>query len=249
MRKEIVITGHKGFIGTHLLGALEAFYSRIPGSDVVCHTFDKLTGKDILDEAIPKADYIFHLAAQTDVQESFQDPMYDAMTNIAGTIKVLKENPEARVVITCSAASKDPKSPYGISKLAQSLYAQVIHTNAVVLILPNIYGEGDHGVVGKFLKMPICRVNGDGLQVRDFVHVEDIVVALMRAMDWAPGVYELGSGEGTSILSLAQATGKEIKHMPALEGEIRESVLKNEAPDNWKPAINVIEYIKSCVNS
>jgi len=238
-KTKIAITGHLGYLGQYLLQKLVSIYSNIN-----IYTYDVVSGKNILNDEIFKSDYIFHLAAQTSVQESFNDPMYDAITNILGTIKILKENPKSKILITCSAASKDPKSPYGISKLAQSLYAQIIHSNAVVLILPNIYGEGGHGVVETFLKSPIVRVNGDGKQVRDFVHVNDIVAALIRAMDWKPGVYELGSGEGTTILALAKATGKEIKHMPALEGEIRESVLKNEAPDGWKPAINVVEYIK-----
>lgn len=241
--KTIVVTGHKGFIGEYLLRALEALYNG-SSEQVTCHTFDLKAGQDILDVAIPKADVIFHLAAQTSVQESVQEPMYDAMTNIAGTIKVLKENPQARVVITGSAASKDPKSPYGISKLAQELYAHVIHSNAVVCRLPNVFAENDNGVVGKFLKMPVCRVTGDGLQTRDFVHVEDICVGLLRAMDWAPGSYELGSGRSVPILELAKATGKEIKHVEALPGEIRESVCENTTPD-WKPAIDVIEFIKN----
>ena len=241
--KHIVITGDHGFIGGHLKKALEAFYNGAK-QEVAITLADIKDGSDILDISIPKADVIFHLAAQTSVQESTKNPMYDAMTNIAGTIKVLLENPEARVIITGSCASKDPKSPYGISKLAQERYAQVIHSNAVVCRLPNVFAEDDNGVVGKFLKEPEITINGSGEQTRDFVHVEDICVALLRAESWPVGAYELGSGTSHRITDLALATGKPVRYGEGLAGEIEHSVCENTTPD-WKPAIDVIDFIKN----
>jgi UDP-glucose 4-epimerase len=247
--KKIVITGAKGFIGKRLYRALVDIYGSKDAETVELHRYDLQDETDILDVAIPKADIIFHLAAQTDVQYSIQDPLYDAMTNIAGTIKVLKENPDAKVILTASAAAKDPKSPYGVSKLTQELYAQVIHNNAVICRLPNVFGPGGKGVINKFIEpSEKITVNGDGSQVRDFVHVDDIVRGLLKAAGinypaWDPGVYEMGSERGTTIKALAEATGKEIEYGPELPGEIKESILTNTAPD-WGPKIDPIEFIK-----
>ncbi len=241
--KNIVITGHAGFIGTHLNRVLEIMNSMDREPRMV-HYFDLKNGHDILDESLPKADFIFHLAAQTSVQDSVEDPMRDAETNIIGTIKILRENPQAKIIMTGSAAAKNPSSPYGISKLSQELYAQIIHKNTVICRLPNVFGEDDNGVIGKFLKLPVCRINGDGLQRRDFVHVDDIALGLAKAMIWNPGVYEFGSGRSVSILDIAKATGKPIEFAPALKDEIRVSVCQNTTPD-WKPKMEVINFIKN----
>lgn len=240
----IAITGDRGFIGRHLYRALAAFYGHQPEAMVRVDCIDLKDGGDILDAKVPEADVIFHLAAQTDVMQSVRDPMHDAMTNIAGTIQVLKENPHARVIIPGSAAAVAPESPYGVSKRAQELYAHVLHQNAVVCVLPNIYGENGHGVVEAFLRDEKPTVYGDGMQTRQFLHVEDAVVALMRAMELPRGTYFCGGTPARTVLELAEATGKEYEHAPAREGEVRDSHIANTMPD-WKPAIDVIEYIQS----
>ena len=243
--KKIVITGAKGFIGKRLYRALVDIYGSKDAETVELHRYDLKDGTDILDVVIPKADIIFHLAAQTDVQESQRDPMYDAMTNIAGTIKILKENPDAKVIITGSVASKDPQSPYGVSKLAQELYAHVMHKNVVICRLPNVFGEDGQGVISKFIKpSEKITVNGDGEQIRNFVHVDDVVKGLLKAVEWPAGDYELGSDKHYTIRQLAEATGKIVQPGDALPGEIYTSKAINTTPD-WKPEIDPIEFIKS----
>lgn len=247
--RNIAITGSEGFIGTHLQRALKALYGTQGGKYARIECIDIKKGGDILDTRLqPDTEVIFHLAAQTSVQDSVANPVHDAMTNIAGTLKVLLDNPTAKVLITASGAAKEPKSPYGISKLAQELYAQVIHSNAVVLRLPNIFGEDDHGVVGRYLREPQATVYGDGEQTRDFVHVDDIAQALIQAMDWPAGVYECGTGHSHRILDLARATDKEIRYKDALPGEINLTSMANTTP-NWKPTIDVIEFIKTYAKS
>jgi UDP-glucose 4-epimerase len=240
MKKKIIITGGQGFIGSKLKAELIKRF----GDSIELDTFDLKGGNDILFQSVDKCDFLFHLAAQTSVQESVISPAQDCATNILGTIRVLQENPEARIILTGSCASLDPKSPYGISKLAQELYTLNIHKNSVVCRLTNVFSSDDHGVVNAFLNSDILKVNGDGLQTRDFVHVEDVIDGLIKAMEWQPGAYELGSGKSTTILDLAKATGKPIEHMPELPGEIKESKCFNTTP-NWYPKIDVLDFIKS----
>ena len=106
----------------------------------------------------------------------------------------------------------------------------------------NVYGprqgaKGEAGVIAVFCKRlrqglaPI--LNGDGLQTRDFVYAPDLALAVSRVIALgATGVYNLGTGQECSILSVAEAlcgdAGMErgrIERAPAIAGEQRRSVL------------------------
>ncbi|HEV2070735.1 MAG TPA: NAD-dependent epimerase/dehydratase family protein [Acidimicrobiales bacterium] len=113
---------------------------------------------------------------------------------------------------------QQPLSPYGVAKKAVGdyLYAyRALHgLEFVVLALANVYGprqdpHGEAGVVaifaGKLLAGEVCTVYGDGLQTRDFVYVDDVVDAFVRAADRGSGlVCNIGTGAETSVLRLHQ---------------------------------------------
>jgi len=138
-----------------------------------------------------------------------------------------------------------PLSPYGVSKLAVERYLYYFHAeyglNAACLRYANVYGErqnphGEAGVVAIFLKRLLagdaCRINGDGLQTRDYVHVSDVVRANMAVLGM-PGfvTFNVGTGVETSVVELyselARAVGSELEasHGPAAPGEQRRSVI------------------------
>jgi nucleoside-diphosphate-sugar epimerase len=163
-----------------------------------------------------------------------------------------------RVVFASSAAvygeiHEDPKreemtpqpaSPYAVSKLAGEQLCTMFHRRGeletVVLRLFNVYGPGQDqpGQRDKFI--PRCMasardgqpipVRGDGEQTRDYVHVDDVVDAFVRAADrdGAGGqVINVGSGQPLSVLAVirivAAALGVEpaITWLPSVEGEVR----------------------------
>lgn len=225
----ILVTGHKGFIGSKLWEAVKGD-----------NTFgiDLKDGDDLIDCALyPKVDTIFHLAANISVEESWDKPeLY--MKDIQILARLVKYYPNAKIIFAQSAASFDPVSPYGFSKWVCGEYLKKYHKNYVSCAFPNVFGGGV-GVVDKFKGQDKVTVYGDGKSVRDYVHVDDIVRALLLAVDWETGEYQLGSEKGTTVLELAE--GKEIEFAPARK-EARESVLKNTTP-NWKPIINVKEYL------
>ncbi len=136
-----------------------------------------------------------------------------------------------------------PLSPYGVSKLAGEHYLYYYHAafglDVACLRYANVYGErqnphGEAGVVAIFLNRllrgQICRINGDGLQTRDYVHVSDVVRANLAALG-ARGfrVYNVGTGTETSVVDLyrqiarAVASDLEAEHGPAKPGEQRRS--------------------------
>ena len=221
-------TGHRGYIGSLL-------YEKIGGLGI-----DLKDGYNLLTCELPEnIDVIYHLAAQSFVESSFTDPLHD-LDNIRITARLVKHYPDAKIIYANSAAAKEPiMSPYGFSKWASAEYIKRFHKNYVICTFPNIYGRNNKSVVDIFKNSKEVTIYGDGLQTRDFVHVDDIVEGLLKAQNWPVGAFEMGSGAPTRVLDLAK--GKSTAFAPP-RTEARESILKNETPD-WKPKIQVLDYL------
>lgn len=238
---KIVITGHKGYIGSRLLKKFPDAYT--------------LDG-DILHAVLPDADVIYHLAAYASVPESWNRPV-DYMENLRTTVKLVQAYPKAKIILASSCVNENPESsPYAFSKRVSADYLKGFHKNWINLIFPNIYGDSPRSMVDIIRKNKKVVINGDGLQVRDYVHVDDIVEALVKAKDWGQGEYSLGSGIQTTLLDLvAQVPEKEVTFGPAVN-EQREAIVPNTTPiiarridattvHAWEPKINVLEYVKT----
>ncbi|MGD1147468.1 MAG: NAD-dependent epimerase/dehydratase family protein [Thermoanaerobaculaceae bacterium] len=141
-----------------------------------------------------------------------------------------------------------PLSPYGVAKLSVERYLYFFHAeygiDAVALRYANVYGprqnpHGEAGVVAIFLDRLLSSkeavINGDGLQTRDYVYVEDIVAANLAALG-RPGfsTYNVGTGRETTVVDLyrilADAVGiaRPATHGPAKAGEQRRSVITSD---------------------
>ena len=225
---KIVITGSKGYVGSRLL-------KKLPGAMEV--------DGSLISANLPDADIVYHLAAWASVPESWNRPV-DYMENLRTTVRLAHAYPNAKIIYANTCASEHPNaSPYAFSKRAGADYLKGFHKNTVSLVFPNIYGDSPRSFVDMCKRLETIRINGDGLQIRDYVHVDDIVEALVKAQDWPTGEYSLGSGIGTTVLDLVKATGKPYTHGPAVP-EQREAVTPNTAID-WEPTVNVLEYVAS----
>lgn len=226
---KILVTGHRGFIGSRLTNKLYDFVG-----------VDLKDGQNLLTCDLPKGiGVIYHLAAQSSVEPSWSDPLHD-LDNIRITARLVKEYPNAKIIYANSCASIHVSSPYGFSKWASGEYLKKFHKNYVSLVFPNIYGEGSKSVVDIFKGKSEVTIFGDGTHIRDYVHVDDLVEGLLKAQNWLIGEYFMGSGISTSVLELAQ--GRAIKHAPERKEDV-EVVVPNTTPD-WSPKINVFDYLK-----
>lgn len=157
--------------------------------------------------------------------------------------------------------STDPISSYGIVKLASEKYLNLLYnlngTEYIVLRYGNPYGNGQDprkrfGAVGVFLSAlaedrPI-EVWGDGSAVRDFLYIDDAIVATMRALTYSGRhrIFNVGSGIGTSLLDLiqllervTQKTARIVYH-PARKADVSRIVLhigRANAELDWRPRI------------
>jgi UDP-glucose 4-epimerase len=141
-----------------------------------------------------------------------------------------------------------PLSPYGVAKLACERYLYFYHReyglDACCLRYANVYGprqnpHGEAGVVAIFSRKLLdggpAVINGDGLQTRDYVFVEDVVRANLAAVN-RPGfaIYNVGTGIETDVNTLfgliAEAVdfGGAPTHGPAQPGEQRRSSISSE---------------------
>lgn len=211
---------------------------------------------------VAEAEYIFHLAAQVGNVKSISQPESDAQTNIVASVRLFNACRAAggrRIVYSSSSAifgeaeelpisethPQRPASFYALSKLTAEKYALLAASlwqlPVVCLRYFNVYGwpieRNEYtGVIAIFfdrLQHHQClTIYGDGRQIRDFVYVEDIVQANLRAALYGkPGaVYNIGTGQPTTIEELAQmmrqVTGQavDIVYRPGRAGEVRESL-------------------------
>lgn len=194
----IVVTGHLGFVGRHLL-------ERLVGAEVI--GMDIKDGNDIINCDLPDADKVFHLAAQTNAQSD--DVEEDALTNVIGSVRVF-ERYRDKVVFASSSMVNYPVSPYAISKAAGEAYARMF--GAAIVRFCNLYGPGGHSVIDKFQAAERLTIFGSGEQVRTFASVGEALDALLSA---EPGKTKILDGVDYSVNDVAKMfPSKPIDRLP-----------------------------------
>ena len=244
--KKICITGGGGFVGANLVRLLlqEGYTVRVLDNFTTgqrCYLDGlniELIEGDIMDEvvsatAVAGMDGVVHLAAQTSVPDSVENPFYDCQLNVLGTLNLLEACRQANIPRFVFASSNAPLgrqlppaheeqaplpiSPYGASKLAGEGYCLAYHgtwgLGTIVLRFANLYGPfSGHtkGVVAQFLKnvatgRPL-EVHGDGQQTRDFIYVVDLCRAILLALEseLCGELFQIATGIETSILELTE---------------------------------------------
>jgi UDP-glucose 4-epimerase len=168
---------------------------------------------------------------------------------------------DADVVPTPEGAPRRPLAPYGQGKAAAedycALYARLHDLPVVALRYANVYGPrqdplGEGGVIAIYCESARrgrrATVFGDGTQTRDFVYVGDVVVAnLLAATTDARGALNVGRGEETTVLELAQLLELEVEHAPERAGEVRRSCLDSALAAGelgWRPRVDLAEGIR-----
>jgi nucleoside-diphosphate-sugar epimerase len=201
--------------------------------------------------SIKDIDVVFHEAAIASVALSVKDPILVNDINLTGTLNLLKAALDLSVkrFVYASSASVygdtqspqkredmvlNPRSPYGISKLAAEHYVKVFSKlygiETVSLRYFNVYGPRQRfdlqcaygGVItiftNRLLKGMPPIVFGDGEQTRDFVYVKDVVEANMLALNCKNAVgeaFNIGTGLSVSVNQVAE-TLKEIMNKKEL---------------------------------
>jgi UDP-glucose 4-epimerase len=173
----------------------------------------------------------------------------------------------------CEHDRIDPLSPYGVSKLVGELYlgayAQMYGMAPICLALSNVYGprqnpHGEAGVIAMFGSAMISgrpvTIYGDGTAARDYVYVDDVVEAFVRA-GHAPGdvtgVYNIGTGEQTTVAEVYRLISELLAGCPApayaaaRTGELQAIALEaTRAREDlgWRPTVGIADGIGRTVD-
>ena len=211
----ILVTGSSGYIGENLCQFLTSNGYNVIGID---------TKMGQRAENFPMYDNIHgivHLAATPGIAACEERPAEAIVNNLESTIYMFNTSKEKGIpcVFTSSQAAKEPKSSiYAFTKYASEVIGnRLIDEGAKIRILrlSNVYGgenylEKKNSAVANFAKATLSGkpfvVHGDGTQIRDFIHVEDVCRAIYLALLTDKVVdmpIDIGTGQGTQISTVA----------------------------------------------
>ena len=278
----VLVTGGAGFIGFNLSQEL---IIRGYSVDIIDNLSIGKESKDVSGigvnflggdiremKSIPNSPYkyIFHLAALSRIQPSFENPELTFSVNANGTKEVveycLKNNSKLIYAGSSSKHHNPYMSPYAITKHMGEEWIKMFKTvyglNAQITRFYNVYGPGElvdsnmSAVIGiwrrAILKNQPLIIHGDGEQRRDFTHVYDIIDGLIKAAESEENhedAWEFGTGINYSINEVAKMFDyNNLKYVPDVKGNYRETLRINDDSINrlgWKPKDRLREYIES----
>lgn len=256
----VLVTGSAGFVGSHLVKTLLERGDSVAG-------LDKKDGMNVADWRARTAyhavvsfgpDVIVHLASVCSTPGSVKDPLgtfEDTVMSAAMVLEAARAD-DVPVLITSSVKARDGMTPYGAAKRMVELWAkeyEAAYDLPVVINRPGtIYGPGqegseDSGWIAWFCKakaegLPVV-INGNGLQLRDLLHVDDYVRLLITQIDdfnrYRRQIWDVGGGERNivSVAKMAAYLNLTATFGPPRYGDAAIYVGDNGVP-GWEPQID-----------
>jgi UDP-glucuronate 4-epimerase len=233
----ILLTGHKGFIGSNLLPKLQ-------DHDVT--TIDILDGNNLQSCDLPEdIECVIHLAGRSGVRDSIKNPNAYFQNNVLGSLRIFEKYKNARVIYASSSTAAEPdRNPYAYSKMTMEKLAP---DNSVGLRFTTVYGPNarEFMFIPKLLNRDVRYVNTN--HTRDFIHVDDICRAIIKVMDSdIVGVMDVGTGETNSLIDIVNHVGlKNIEHKVGDEYERldNQADIKTLMSIGWQPTIKLFDYL------
>jgi len=278
----LLITGGAGYVGRHvarLVGKDVVALDDLRNSSRKAIDPVPLIQVDLAVANVewPRFDAVVHCAGSIEVSESVRDPGLFWWNNVGAPARFFREARGRTLVFSSTAAvygepvhlpiSEEhplkPINPYGWTKLAAEQMFRDLGVKLTILRYFNCAGgDEDHRpeshliprVVDAAIRGEPAVVYGDGSNVRDFIHVEDLAEAHLRALD-VRGTFNLGSGRGASVREVIETarrvTGRKIdvRHEAARPGDPKMLVADNTRARRelgWSPRRTLDDIIASC---
>jgi UDP-glucose 4-epimerase len=275
---KVVVTGSKGFIGKVLVKTLRDLKHQVEEIDL--ELGHDVTSLDTFSN-ISEFDCLVHLAAKLFVPDSFINPNSFYKTNIMGTLNAIESCRinNAKFIFFSSYAYGSPDylpidekhavksfNPYSRSKImgediCNSYFAD-FGVKSIIFRPFNIYGENQDA---RFLIPSIIEQAKQGKVVlkdqrpkRDYIHVNDIVSAVVKALDYEPSgsdIFNLGSGVSTSVKDVVSIVEKlfEKEFETVYENEYRPNEVLDTVAEiskaktllDWEPKVMLEEGLRN----
>ena len=271
---KICLTGAAGYVGSFLAQRLiQAGYEvlLIDNYFIPSHLTSinniPITRKDIRDNIdLSEYDVLVHLAAISGINKCNESPSLANDVNYNGTVNLLKTFRGRTVFASTSAVYGEAKSPiideahpiaplceYGKSKLKAEKAVEGTD-NYIIFRFSNIYGKGitwkrtvTDNFIDKALNGETIEIHGDGKQRRDFVNINDVVVAYWQAIHaTTTGTFNIGGNEELSINEIATLVSKTHKRLTGKDVLIKR--IEASTGRQWKDFFYSFKYANMMLN-
>lgn len=251
--KTVLVTGSSGFIGSHLVSKIQDRYKLI-----LCDRKIDLDYATI--ELNEKVDVVVHLANYKYNDDA--DALYYDGSNLCLLIDKVKNCDK---FIYASSAAVYPTenttylSDYGLSKCSQEAQLESSKLKSVnILRFFNVYGpNANSGIVSILIdkiknNQPIY-IDGDGLQTRDYIHVDDVVNSIIERIECNDNsirsIHDIGTGVETTVLDLVSIISEIFQTKPIIKFSDKSEGVYNSKGSIYRPDFkNIVDGIQSTIN-
>ncbi len=245
----ILLTGHRGFIGSALLNRLKR-NNQVIGFDIKDGAEQDLLHCTFKEEF----DLIIHLAGKSGVRESLSDPASYCMNNVEASRRLFERYEDTRILYASSSSAYEPDlNPYAASKFVLEELAERYH-NTLGMRFHTVYNDNCPRENMFFNRLRNGSLEYVTRHYRDFIHLEDILDAIEILINnpQITGVIDIGTGYPIKIQDLAPGlpvrlntpgernwTCADTKKMKSLGFEPKYTVEKFLTNDNKDNIINI----------
>jgi len=238
---KILVTGHKGFIGSHVYEYFTDLGFEVDGYDRPDDLGDFKTDKIY--------DVVIHLAANAAIREAVENPDLFWENNVEKSKPIFdycRDNNVRCLYASSAAVYEWWINAYGISKKVNEVQAP---PNSVGMRFFNVYAEKVSRTDMLYRMLEDKTATYLTRHKRDWIHVDDIVSAIATLIPSSyTGVLDVGTGDPVSVIDLATKMG--MGHLPIKEDTPGERDITCADPSKlmelgWRPTINILDTVKT----